>query len=75
MMRTNYIGQRKGSGSGQKGRGYTTYQVVRVGVAAVRRTLWCLLLASAPPPEDLTVALVVRIYYLDQCVDRCKEAG
>ncbi len=74
-MRTNYIGQQKGSRSGQKGRGNTTYQVVRVSVAAVRRTLWRLLLAPVLPPEDPTVALVVRVYRLDQRVDRCEEVG
>jgi hypothetical protein len=75
MMRTNYIGQRKGSGSGQKGRGNATYQVMRVGMAAVCRTLQRLLLTPAPPPEDPTVALVVRVYRLDQHVDGREEVG
>jgi hypothetical protein len=73
-MRTNYIGQRKGSGRSQKGRGNTTYQVMRVGVAAVRRTLGRLFLALAPPPKDPTIALMVRIYCLDQRVDRREQA-
>ncbi len=74
-MRTNYIGQRKGSGRGQKGRGNTTYQVVRVGVATVRRTLGRLLIALAPPPNDPTIALTVRVYRLDQRVDGREQAG
>jgi hypothetical protein len=74
-MRTNNIGQWKGSGSGKKGRGNKTYQVVSVSVAAVCRTLQCLLLAPALPPEDPTVALVVRVYRLDQRVDRGEETG
>ncbi len=65
MMRTNYIGQWKGSGRGLKGRGNTTYQVVRVGVVTVRRTLGHLLLALAPLPKDPTIALMVRVYRLD----------
>jgi hypothetical protein len=52
-----------------------TYQVMRVGVAVVCRTLQRLLLAPALPPDDLTVALVVRVYRLDQCVDGCEAAG
>jgi hypothetical protein len=75
MMRTNYIGQWKGSGRGQKGRGNTTYQVVRVGVAAVRHTLGHLFLALAPPPKDPTIAFMVRIYRLDQRVDGREQAG
>jgi hypothetical protein len=74
-MRTNYIGQRKGSRSCQKGRENTTYQVVRISLAAVRRTLRRLLLAPALPPEDPTIALVVRVYHLDQRIDGREEAG
>ncbi len=74
-MRTNYIGQRKGSRRDQKGRGNTTYQVVHVGVAMVRRTLGRLLLSLAPPPKDPTIALMVRVYRLDQRVDGREQAG
>jgi hypothetical protein len=69
MMRTNYIGQLKGTRRGQKRRGNTTYQVVRVGVAAVSHTLGRLFLALAPPPKDPMIALIVRIYRLDRHVD------
>jgi hypothetical protein len=55
--------------------GNTTYQVVRVGVAMVRRTLRLLLLALAPPPKDPTIALMVRVYSLDQCVNGREQAG
>ncbi len=74
-MRTHYIGQWKGSRRGQQGRGNTTYQVVRGGVAAVHRTLRRLLLALVPPAKDPTIALMVRIYRLDQRVDGCEQAG
>ncbi len=74
-MRTIYIGQRKGSRRGQKSRGNTTYQVVRVSVAAVCRTLGRLFLALAPPPKHPRIALMIRIYRLDQRVDRREQAG
>jgi hypothetical protein len=75
MMRTNYIGQQKGSGRGQKGGGNTTYLVVHVGEATIRRTLGRRLLALAPPPKDPTIALMVRVYRLDQRDNGREQAG
>jgi hypothetical protein len=46
---------------------------VHVSVVAVYHALSGLLLALAPPPKDLMVALVIRVYRLDQHINRRKE--